>query len=205
MKRVLLPAVLLICTASFASAQTEGKVSVGASVAFVRPTSDGVDSSVGIGPLVRLNPRRGWGPAGAFNWFRADLQNPSGDTGDFARIRVRPLMAGIAYTIGSGAVLTSFSVVAGPSFNSIDFEDEFLDNLPQGGGTPTVDIENSIAFRPGVNVTITVAPRVAIVGFGGYFISHPDVLYRDRNGTEFRNRWKLDSVVVSAAVVYSLF
>ena len=52
MKRVLLPAVLLICTASLASAQTEGKVSVGASVTLVRPTSDGVDSSIGIGPLV---------------------------------------------------------------------------------------------------------------------------------------------------------
>jgi hypothetical protein len=205
MKRVLLPAALLIATASLASAQTEGKVSVGASVAFVRPTSDGMDSFVGIGPLVRLNPRRGWGPAAAFNWFRADLQNPAGDSGDFARLRVRPLMAGIAYTIGSDKVLTSFSVVAGPSFNSADFEDDFIDNLPQGAGTPAIDIENSFAFRPGVNVTFTVAPRVAIIGFGGYFVSHPDVVYRDRFGTEFRNRWKLDSVVVSAAVVYSIF
>ena len=205
MNRVVLAAALLLCSTSIAVAQTEGRVSVGASVTFVHPTSDGLDSAIGIGPLVRLNPRRGWGPAGAFNWFRADLQNPSGADGDFARLRIRPLMAGVAYSIGSGNVLTSFSVVAGPSFNSIDFEDAFLDNLPQGGAAPAIDVENSIAVRPGVNVTVTVAPRVAVIGFGGYLFNRPDTLYRDRTGAEFRNQWKADSFVVSAGVVYSLF
>jgi Outer membrane protein beta-barrel domain len=205
MNRVALIAALLVCSTSIAAAQTEGRVSVGASVTYVNPTSDGLDSVVGIGPLVRLNPRRGWGPAGAFNWFRADVRNPSGADGDFARLRVRPLMAGVAYTVGSGNVLTSFSVVAGPSFNSIDFEDDYLDNLPQGGVAPAIDVENSIAVRPGVNVTVTVAPRVAVVGFGGYLFNRPDTLYRDRTGAEFRNQWKADSFVVSAGVVYSLF
>ena len=205
MMRSALVAALLLSSTSIAAAQTEGRVSVGASVTFVKPTGEGVDSAVGIGPLVRLNPRRGWGPAGAFNWFRADLQNPSGADGEFARLRIRPLMAGVAYTVGSGSVLTSFSVVAGPSFNSIDFEDAFLDSLPQGGLAPSIDVENSIAVRPGVNVTITVAPRVAIVGFGGYLFNRPDTVYRDRSGAEFSNRWKADSVVVSAGLVYSLF
>lgn len=201
MNRVALAAMLVLCTAAAASAQTEGRVSVGASATYVQPTDDEVDAVIGFGPLVRLNPRRGWGPAGAFNWFRADIQNPSGDGGDFARMRIRPLMGGIAYTIGSERVLTSFSVVAGPSFNSIDFEDEFADRSPGA----TIDIENSFVVRPGVNVTITVAPRVAIVGFGGYMINQPDVVYRDSSGTEFRNRWKADSIVLSVGMVYSLF
>jgi hypothetical protein len=205
MNRVVLAAALLLCSTSIAAAQTEGRVSVGASVTYVNPTTDGMDSVVGIGPLVRLNPRRGWGPAGAFNWFRADVRNPSGADGDFARLRVRPLMAGVAYSVGSGNVLTSFSLVAGPSFNSIDFEDAYLASLPQGSATPAIDIENNIAFRPGVNVTVTVAPRVAIVGFGGYLFSRPDTFYRDHTGAEFRNQWKADSFVVSAGVVYSLF
>ena len=201
MNRVALAAMLVLCTAAAASAQTEGRVSVGASATYVQPTDDEVDSVIGFGPLVRLNPRRGWGPAGAFNWFRADIQNPSGEGGDFARMRIRPLMGGIAYTIGSDRVLTSFSVVAGPSFNSIDFEEEFADRSPGA----TIDIENSFVVRPGVNVTITVAPRVAIVGFGGYMINQPDVVYRDSSGTEFRNRWKADSIVLSLGMVYSLF
>lgn len=205
MLRVVLAFSLVLCTAAAAVAQTEGRVSVGGSVTFVAPSSDGVGSVVGVGPLVRLNPRRGWGPAGAFNWFRADIDNPSGAGAEFARLRIRPLMAGVAYTIGSDRVLTSFSVVVGPSFNSIDFEDEFLDRLPAGSLTPEIDVENSIAFRPGVNVTYTVAPRVGVVGFAGYMINRPDTVYRDSTGAEFRNRWKADALVLSVGVVYSIF
>ena len=205
MTRSLIVIACLLCSTSMALAQTEGRVGVGASVTLISPRAEGLESTLGIGPLVRLNPRRGWGPAGAFNWFRTDVQDPAGGGGEFARMRIRPLMAGVGYSMGAGSVLTSISVVAGPSFNSIDFEDAFLDRLPQGGGAPAIDIENSIAVRPGVNVTVTVAPRVALVGFGGYLFNRPDTLYRDRAGAEFRNRWKADSIVVSAGVVYSLF
>jgi hypothetical protein len=157
----------------------------------VKPTSDGVDSVVGTGPLVRLNPKRGWGPAGALNWFHANLDNPSGASGDFARLRVRHLMAGITYSAGSNAsVLTSFSIVAGPSFNSVDFDDDFLNSLPAGSVGPSIDVETSFAVRPGLNVTVTVAPRVAIIGFGGFLFNRPDVVYRDRFGSGFRDRWK---------------
>jgi hypothetical protein len=210
MKRALVPVSLLsiaLLTTSFttaAYAQTEGRVSVGGSVTFNKPTGDGVQSVFGAGPLVRLNPRKGWGPAGALNWFRADLDNPSGDPGDFARLRIRPLMAGVAYTIGNQPTLVSFSIVAGPSFNKFTFRDDFINSLP-GGARPEADVETSFAVRPGVGVTFTVAPRVAIVGFGGYMINRPDVVYRDVNGQEYRNRWKADSVVLSIGAVYSLF
>ena len=39
-----------------ALAQTEGRISVGGSVTLVSPTDDDVDSSISVGPLVRLNP-----------------------------------------------------------------------------------------------------------------------------------------------------
>lgn len=204
MKRAVLASMLLLCAAATAAAQTEGHVSVGASVTLVKPTDDGVDTAIGVGPLVRLNPRRGWGPAAALNWFRADLQNPSGEDGDFARLRVRPLMAGVAYTVGSDRVLTSFSIVAGPSFNSVDFEDDFI-NRPAIGFPPAIDVENSLAVRPGVGVTWTLAPRVAVVGFGGYMFNRPDTVYRDRFGAELRNQWKADAFVLSVGLVYSLF
>ncbi len=179
-------------------------MSVGGTVSRVFPTDSDVRPTTTFGPLVRLNPRRGWGPAGGFGWFRADIDDPGG-RGDFARMRVRPIMAGVSYTVGPDKVLTSFSVVAGPSFNSIEFEDEFLQRVAGTGSPPSVDIENSFAVRPGVNVTVTVAPRVAIVGFGGYTFNRPDVVYRDPSGTEFRNHWKGDAAVISIAAVYSLF
>jgi hypothetical protein len=213
MKRVIERGMRAACAAGLlallpapASAQSEGRVSVGGSVTLNTTTDDEVDSVFSAGPLVRLNPRRGWGVAGALNWFRADLANPSGLDGPFARLRVRPLMGGVGYTIGPDKVLTTFSIVAGPSFNSADFEDGFLDGLIPALSPPEIDVENSFAVRPGISVTVTVAPRVGITGFAGYLINRPGIVYRAPGGAEeFRDRWKADSVVLSVGAVYSIF
>jgi hypothetical protein len=193
---------VLVIYPSLAGAQTEGRVSVGGSVTFVSPTDDDVASTASVGPLVRLNPKKGWGPAAALNWFRADLLNPAGGDAPFARLRVRPLMGGVSYTVGRDRTLVSFSVVGGPSFNSVDFEDEFLES--QSGG-PAIDVDNSLAVRPGIGVTHTLAARVALVGFAGYMFNKPDVTYRNAAGQEFQDRWKADALVLSIGVVYSLF
>lgn len=190
----------LLCATPATFAQTEGRISIGGSVTFNGTTDDGVASTTTIGPLVRLNPHKGWGPAGAFNWFRADLDNPSGAGGDFARLRVRPLMGGVSYTVGTGDALVSFSIVGGPSFNKAEFQGSYIT-----GGSESIDADTSFAVRPGVGVTWTVAPRVAIVGFGGYLVNRPDVVYRNSAGQEFRDRWKADAVVLSVGAVYSLF
>jgi hypothetical protein len=198
-KLPILIACALLFTTSAAFAQTEGRVSVGASVTVNNTTDSEVASTTTVGPLIRLNPHKGWGPAGAFNWFRADLDNPAGGDNDFARLRVRPIMLGVSYTVGSSSVLTSFSIVAGPSFNKAEFDKDYVST------GESIDADTSFAVRPGVGVTVTVAPRVAIVGFGGYLINRPDVTYRNRAGLELKDQWKADAVVISVGVVYSLF
>jgi hypothetical protein len=203
--RLATAAVVWLGCVDVAVAQTKGRVSVGASVTLVSPTDEDVDRAIVVGPLVRLNPRRGWGPAAALNWFQTDLSNPDTSGPAIARLRFRHLMGGIAYTVGPDRVLTSFSVVAGPSFNSIKLRDEFLDSLPGGLQTPTVDVNTSFAVRPGVALTLTVAPRVAVVGFGGYLINRPKVTFRNQFGQEIRDRWKADAAVLSVGLVYSLF
>jgi hypothetical protein len=198
MRTAILAAVVFVCAVMPAQAQTEGWLNVGASVTFIQPTDSDVESTVSVGPLVRLTARKGWGIAAALNWVGADLKNPSGAGGPFARLRVRPLMAGVAYSIQRGPLLTSFSVVAGPSFNRVDFDKDFA------SGGQSIDVENSVAVRPGVGLTWTVAPRVAIVGFGGYMWNRPDTTYFDGTGA-LRNRWHADAFALSAGVVYSLF
>ena len=100
MKYVVAIALLCVCAAVPAEAQTKGRVSVGGTRSrSVQPTDSEVGSLVGFGPLVRLNPKKGWGVAGGLSWFRADLDNPSGAGGEFARLRVRPLMGGVWYTV----------------------------------------------------------------------------------------------------------
>jgi hypothetical protein len=190
----------LVCATTITFAQTKGRIGVGASVTHNATTDRDVRSATGVGPLIRLNPHRGWGPAGAFNWFRADLQDPAGGDGDFARLRVRPLMGGASYTVASGAALTSFSIVGGPSFNKAEFK-----RADPAAPGESIDADNSFAVRPGVGVTWTVAPRVAIVGFGGYLINRPGIVYRNRFGQELRDRWNADAVVLSIGAVYSLF
>jgi hypothetical protein len=197
--KIAMLAAALFATVVPAHAQTEGWVSVGASATFIAPADSDVESTVGFGPLVRLNPRKGWGFAGALNWFRADLKNPSGAGGAFARLRVRPLMGGVAYSIQKGALITSFSVVAGPSFNHVEFDGDFAP------GGAVISVENSVAVRPGVGLTWTLAPRVAMVGFGGYIWNRPDTRYRNAAGVEFPNRWHADAAGLSVGVVYSLF
>lgn len=204
MKRILILASLLLCAAGSATAQTEGRVSAGGSILFLRPTDSEVGSVVGAGVNARLNPKKGWGGAAAFNWFTADIDNPSGATGSFARLRILPVMAGAAYTIGSQPVLVSIGAVAGPSFNKITLEHGFLRTLP-AGARAVIGTSTSFAVRPGVGVTWTVAPRIGILGFGGYMFNRPDILYRDVSGREFRDRWDADSVVLSVAAVYSFF
>jgi hypothetical protein len=203
MKRALAVATLVLLGAVPAAAQTKGRISVGGTVTFIQPTDSEVGSLVGFGGLVRLNPKKGWGIAGGLSWFRADIDNPA--TGDpFAKLRVRPLMGGVSYTIGEQPVLVSFSIVAGPSFNDLDFDDDFLNTLP-AEPRPDLDIKNSFAVRPGVGVTWTVAERVAIIGFAGYSYNRPDVVYRDVAGREYRNQWKADAILLSVGAVYSLF
>lgn len=199
MKFSLAIAFTLLAVAAPVFAQTEGRVSVGASVTHNNTVGDDIGSAFGFGLLVRLNPHKGWGPAGAFNWFQADLQNPAGGDDDFARLRVRPLMGGVSYTVGSGPVLTSFSTVIGPSFNSARFDDSYLDR-----DIEAIDANNSFVVRPGIGATWTVAPRVGIVGFAGYLVNRPTISYRDRFGREYRERWNADSVVLSIGAVYSL-
>jgi hypothetical protein len=184
-----------------ASAQSEGRVGVGGSITLNATPDDDLRNGMSIGPLVRLNPRRGWGLAAAFNWFNADLKNPGGGDEAFARLKVRPLMAGIGYTFGPDRTLFNVSVVGGPSFNSTDFADEYIDRI---SSLPTIEADNSVAIRPGFSVTHTLAPRVGLTGFAGYLINRPKIVYRNAD-FQVDDRWRADTIVLSVGLVYSIF
>lgn len=188
-----------LCVAPPAVAQTEGRITVGASATWSLTTDGDVGSALSIGPFVRLNPRRGWGLAGALNWVSVALENPAGGSEDFVRLAARPLMGGVSYTVGDDRRLVTFSMVAGPSFNKVKFDDDY----PRDG--ESVDADVSLAFRPGVAITWTIAPRVAIGGFGGYLVNRPDIEYRSRARLLVKDRWNASAFVLSAGIGYSLF
>ena len=196
--------VILACAAP-ASAQRRFRVDAGASVTWVQPRVDGVSAKVGWGPLVRLTPRRGWGPAGAFNWFDADLDGPVADLeGPVGDIRVRPLMAGIGYTVGSDRASVTFSVVGGPSWNRLRINETFRDRLDDAGITADAQYTDvSVAVRPGASLTWTLVPRLHLAGFGGYLINRPE--FGIQGVPDDDAPWSGDSVVLSVGLVFSLF
>jgi hypothetical protein len=143
-----------------ALAQTEGRVSVGASISATAPRSSALTRSVGPRPLIRLNPKRGWAFAGGFNWFHSDLKDPATGT-RIGRVSIRPLMGGVGFTTGPATTLVTIAVVAGPSLNSIEF-------IAEDGPAQRDTLEVSLVVRPGITVTHSLAPRVGLVAFGGY-------------------------------------
>ena len=198
--RIALVTAVVLSSALTASAQTEGRIGVGGSVTLNNTTDSDVGTAITFGPLVRLNPRPGWGFAGAFNWYAADLENPAGGDAPFARFNIRPVMGGIGYTLGPPKTLVNFSVVMGPSFNRAFFEDDFAD-----AAGSSIEAKTSFAVRPGISITQTLAPRVGFTAFAGYMINRPEVTYRSNTGQQVADRWRADSIVLSVGMVYSIF
>lgn len=182
---------LLLAAALPAEAQTAGRASVGVGHTWIRPAHEDVAPTSGFGPIVRLNPGRGLGLAAALDWFDADVRDDAGHAGV---IRVRPFMAGVGIGIPQGRLHTAVTVVAGPSFNRLD--------MVRPGDE--ADIGISLAVRPGLSLTYTVAPRVAVTGFGGYVFNRPEIVFRT-GGVEHRDRWTADAVILSTGIVLSIF
>jgi hypothetical protein len=82
----------------------------------------------------------------------------------------------------------------------VKFDDELTPT-----GAMAIDVDTSFAVRGGVGLTYTLRPRVALVGFGGYMINRPDVVFRDRFGNVFTDRWHADAIVLAIGAVYSIF
>jgi hypothetical protein len=174
-----------------AAAQTAGRASIGIGHTWIQPAHEDVAPTRGFAPIARLNPGRGFGLAAALDWFDADVRDESGPAGV---IRVRPVMLGVGVGIPQGRLHTAATVVAGPSFNRLD--------VVRPGDEAEIGI--SLAVRPGLSLTYTVGPRVAVTGFGGYVFNRPEILFRT-GGVERRDRWTADAVILSTGIVLSIF
>ena len=171
-----------------ASAQMDGRIGVGVAVTRFQPRDGDLEPRTGITASVRLNPQAGLGIAAGLNWLDLDVDGSGGR----GRLRTRPLMLGIGYTVPTGRLMTTVSVVGGPSWNSLR-----LDGAAKEDSV-------SVAVRPGVGVTYAVAPRFGITGFGGYMFNRPSFEVETPSGRVDRT-WKADGLALSAGVVVTLF
>jgi hypothetical protein len=148
----------------------KGRFLVGAT----RGVVETLDSDVGrrhrLSPFFRWNSRRaGWGPSFGFSAYEVDLSVRTSDGRlTVGSLSVRPVMAGVGYSVVSGRLRASAGVVAGYSFNKVTVDRA----MPAGVGVD-VAIDHTWSAGPRVGAVLALAPRLALVGSAGYTFSQP--------------------------------
>ena len=173
-------------------------IGAGASVRLNNPAGDALAQELDIGPILRLRSGNGLGPAIAFNWTNAEIDASPTGLPALARVRIRPVMAGVQYGFTRGRLGAGASVVAGYAFNNLD-----IDKTVAGSGR-AVDVSNSFVWRPGVTLWYDVTQRIGINVFGGYLFTRPEVTFV--SDTEVvTHRLRANAVVISVGMAYWIF
>jgi len=172
----------------------------GATIGVVAATDSDVDVGAAVGVQFGLAPKAGFGFTVGFGWFGADLLLDSqGFDGTVGSVDIRPLMAGLSYTWVRGRLATSVAINAGVSFNSADVNDEFR-ALFGPGATVELDMKDSIAVRPSVEVEYEITPKFAITGWGGYLWTKIDSSLTTPVG-RFEDEWNASSFLATVGVM----
>lgn len=170
---------------------------LGASLGWSAPRENGFRSRTSVGPLVRLGSGSGLGVAVGFDWFSAEVVGGGGAS--VARVHVKPIMAGLSYTLRTDRLSISPSLVGGYAFNGISVS---------GRGAPVghlpIDAGNSLVWRPGASLWFDPGGRLALNVSGGYVMTRFDLTVIDE-GRLSRLRTRGDALLLHAGVAYKVF
>ena len=184
----------------------KGRFLVGVNVTHGLTPEDDVGSRWSISPFFRNTPRRvGWGPSFGLNWFTGDIAvSIDGRKTTVGEVKVRPVMAGVGYTIGSGRARTTVSLVGGYAF-----ADATVTAALPAGTTASIDIDDSWVVRPNVGVTFALTRRLALVGSIGYIYTNPTVTVSvtqlGRAATNVSGTYRSDYVNITVGTAVSIF
>ena len=170
---------------------------MGLSVGRSYPRGRNLDPSTRVGPLIRLGSGTGLGWSVGFSWFHANV-SPSLERDTLGRVRIRPVMGGLAYTLGSSRVSASLSLVGGVAFNSLSQHDH------SSGPVWALDVGNSLAWRPGFAVWLDLNRRVAFNVFTGHVITRPRMTILE-DGQVRTQILRGDATILNTGLVYKLF
>jgi hypothetical protein len=128
----------------------KGRFMIGVTTSDHLTPDKNLGSGWSISPVFRNTPRRvGWGPSFGLSGYSGDIVVPiEGKRTTVGQVKILPVMAGIAYSIGGGRLRASFGLVGGYEFSSAKVTAE----LPSGT-TASIDISDSWVVRPNVGLT----------------------------------------------------
>ena len=176
-----------------------GLLALGASIGWSRPSSEPLQSRASIGPLIRLGSGRGLGVAIGFDWFKADFMTGDAMVPSVAHVTVRPVMAGLSYTFATDRVSVSPGIVGGVAFNSLS-----ITETGAAGGALAVEVENSLAWRPGVSVWFDVNRRLAANVSAGYVVTAFDLTVLD-GGRLAKHHTSGSTLMLRGGLAYKVF
>jgi len=172
-------------------------LAAGVAVRRVIPGSDSLASSLYVDPQIRLGSGTGLGVSIGFNWTDSDLSTRD-RVQPLGCLKIRPIMAGVSYTLRSGRVSTSVSAIGGPSFNGLCRTDEVA------GPTYALAVRTSLAWRLGASTWVELGDRWAANLFTGYLTTRPRIsVIEDGRVESYQQR--VDAPIVSAGLVYKFF
>jgi hypothetical protein len=170
-----------------------GVLALGAAVSTSRPVHEDLQQRWSVGPLVRLGRGEGLGVAVGFSWFSAGLGAEGG-----ARVSVRPIMAGLGYTVRRDQFSVATSLVGGYAFNSLGLL------VPSAADMVPVEVGNSFAWRPSISVWRDNGERTALNVSLSYVRTGLDVTYLRAGHLETRDV-SGNTAIVQVGLAYTLF
>ncbi len=173
-------------------------LALGAAIGWTDPRTAALKRRVTLSPLIRLGSGTGFGLAVGLSWFQAELQSLAGRPDVLTRVQIKPIMLGAGYTIASERVSLSASVVGGYAWNSLTIAD-----TGTALGLP-VEVDNSLAWRPGVSLWYDVNRRTALNLSVGHVITRLRLTVLEGGRLEKRPV-RGDTTIVHAGVAYKLF
>ena len=172
-------------------------IAIGGSMGWQTSRDGTLDDAWSFGPVVRIGSGSGLGVAVGFGWFGAELRAAAVDA-PIGRIRIRPIMAGVRYTMRTMASSTSISLVVGPAINGITSADRL------GGSELALDAGNSVAWRPGVSMWFDLSGRAALNLSAGYVVTRPRLTLVS-GGEVIRRRLRADTLLIRVGLAYKVF
>lgn len=172
---------------------------VGGAVRFTRTAGGDVDDAVDVAPLFRFGTSRGFGPALGFGWTTRELlASGSTSAAPLADLRVRPVMAGVAYTHPFGRLQLSTSLIAGYAFTRLSVD------RAAAGPDRAIAVDNAFAWRPAATLWIDTTDRLGLQISAGYLVARPRVTFASDDRV-FASRVRADALVVSVGAAWWVF
>ena len=167
-----------------AEAQVGSRIALGAGVGLVVPSEDHMSPQVSVGPLFRFGENeKGWAPAIGLGWTSGVLDGSLGAAdGEYAEVRIRPVMAGVSHTWHHGQWSYEASLTAGYAFNSVDLLDEGRRIFP-GASNVDVEISNSFALAPRFRAWYDVNNRVGWMVGTSLMFTRPELTFQSGSST----------------------